>query len=294
MWSLPFIVRLSDTSTPWHTRHSHCFLTIFTRIQSPHLPPTLIVAHPPLRLGVIHGHQILPVGDPALLHSLATTMDVDVLISGGTHKFEAYEAHGKFFVNPGSATGAWSSVWPVLADEPAGDAEASKSEGEKEAPAEGKPEKSDEAEKESKDEAKDGDAAPASTEAKAADGDSADTADKDASGGSATIPPSASSKSTASTPAPPKPARKAHPDPTPSFVLLDIQGTTIMSYVYHLVAGEVKVEKIEYRKQAQAQGQGAGAGVASPPGSSFRDESVGAFAGAGGGGVGVDVGGPRW
>jgi vacuolar protein sorting-associated protein 29 len=37
-------------------------------------------------------------------------MDVDVLCWGGTCKFEAYEMEGKFFINPGSATGAasWS------------------------------------------------------------------------------------------------------------------------------------------------------------------------------------------
>ena len=38
-------------------------------------------------------------------------MDVDVLLWGGTHRFEAYELEGKFFVNPGSATGAVSTGW---------------------------------------------------------------------------------------------------------------------------------------------------------------------------------------
>jgi len=38
-------------------------------------------------------------------------MDVDVLMWGGTHRFEAYELEGKFFVNPGSATGAMSTEW---------------------------------------------------------------------------------------------------------------------------------------------------------------------------------------
>ena len=38
-------------------------------------------------------------------------MDVDVLLWGGTHKFEAYEMEGKFFVNPGSATGAMTTGW---------------------------------------------------------------------------------------------------------------------------------------------------------------------------------------
>lgn len=45
-------------------------------------------------------------------------MDVDVLLWGGTHKFEAYELEGKFFVNPGSATGAFSTSWAAAAEEP--------------------------------------------------------------------------------------------------------------------------------------------------------------------------------
>jgi vacuolar protein sorting-associated protein 29 len=41
-------------------------------------------------------------------------MDVDVLCWGGTCKFEAYEMEGKFFVNPGSTTGAvsWNDALP--------------------------------------------------------------------------------------------------------------------------------------------------------------------------------------
>jgi len=45
-------------------------------------------------------------------------MDVDVLLWGGTHKFEAYELEGKFFVNPGSATGAFTSNWNGIDEEP--------------------------------------------------------------------------------------------------------------------------------------------------------------------------------
>lgn len=41
----------------------------------------------------------------------ARQMDVDILLWGGTHKFEAYEMEGKFFVNPGSATGAMTTGW---------------------------------------------------------------------------------------------------------------------------------------------------------------------------------------
>ena len=48
----------------------------------------------------------------------ARHMDVDVLLWGGTHKFEAYELEGKFFVNPGSATGAMSTAWWPDGEEP--------------------------------------------------------------------------------------------------------------------------------------------------------------------------------
>jgi vacuolar protein sorting-associated protein 29 len=82
-------------------------------------------------------------------------MDVDLLISGHTHTFQAVEYDGKFFVNPGSATGAWTG----LTDAP-------------------------------------------------------------------------------------------H-DPTPSFALMDIQGPVITTYVYQLIDNEVRVEKIEFRKDAE-------------------------------------------
>lgn len=45
-------------------------------------------------------------------------MDVDILLWGGTHKFEAYEMEGKFFVNPGSATGAMTTGWWSEDEEP--------------------------------------------------------------------------------------------------------------------------------------------------------------------------------
>ncbi|THH04493.1 hypothetical protein EW145_g5479 [Phellinidium pouzarii] len=38
-------------------------------------------------------------------------MDVDVLISAHTHMFQATEFDGKFFLNPGTATGAWTGAW---------------------------------------------------------------------------------------------------------------------------------------------------------------------------------------
>lgn len=40
-------------------------------------------------------------------------------------------------------------------------------------------------------------------------------------------------------------------DPIPSFALLDIQGSVVVTYVYQLIDGEVRVEKIEWRKEPE-------------------------------------------
>jgi len=117
-------------------------------------PLSQILSHPPIRIGVIHGQQCVPTGDIDSLASIARQMDVDVLISGGTHKFEAVEYGGRFFVNPGSATGAWTGLF------------------------------------------------------------------------NGTV--------------------------TPSFALMDIQGPVLTTYVYQLIEGDVRVEKIEYRRPADS------------------------------------------
>lgn len=77
-----------------------------------------MVTHGSLRIGFTHGHTIIPPGDGDSLLIAARQMDVDVLLWGGTHKFEAYEMEGKFFVNPGSATGAMTTGWWTEDEEP--------------------------------------------------------------------------------------------------------------------------------------------------------------------------------
>lgn len=49
-------------------------------------------------------------GEPDLLLAEANRLDVDVLCWGGTHRFDAFEYMDKFFVNPGSATGAFNGT----------------------------------------------------------------------------------------------------------------------------------------------------------------------------------------
>lgn len=80
-------------------------------VEAPNLALSKVVTHGSLRIGFTHGHTIIPPGDPDSLLIAARQMDVDVLLWGGTHRFEAYEMEGKFFVNPGSATGAMTTNW---------------------------------------------------------------------------------------------------------------------------------------------------------------------------------------
>lgn len=62
------------------------------------------------KIGLIHGHQIVPWGDKESLAMWQRKLDVDVLISGYTHKHEAYDYENKIYINPGSATGAYTPL----------------------------------------------------------------------------------------------------------------------------------------------------------------------------------------
>ncbi|NXF05639.1 VPS29 protein, partial [Smithornis capensis] len=117
--------------------------------ESLNYPEEKVVTIGQFRIGLIHGHQVIPWGDAAGLALLQRQLDVDILISGHTHRFEAFEYEKKFFINPGSATGAYSAL------------------------------------------------------------------DRNV---------------------------------TPSFVLMDVQASTVVTYVYQLIEGDVKVERIEFKK----------------------------------------------
>lgn len=53
-----------------------------------------------------------------MLLAEANRLDVDVLCWGGTHRFDAFEYMDKFFVNPGSATGAFTPGWGSDSEDP--------------------------------------------------------------------------------------------------------------------------------------------------------------------------------
>ncbi|TNY21160.1 Metallo-dependent phosphatase-like protein [Rhodotorula diobovata] len=179
------------------------------------LPPSMVVQHGPLRIGVIHGHQVVPLGDAEMLGATARKLDVDVLISGGTHRFEAFEAQGRFFLNPGSATGAFSPLWtpaPVPAAPAPGAAGGAAAAAGGEAAAQGE----EGSKKEAVEGAKDGKAC-------GGDGDAVKEDEQEE-------------------------EDEEEEGPTPSFALLDIQGNVVVTYVYQEKRGDVSVEKLEFRR----------------------------------------------
>merc|ERR1739848_367627 len=62
-----------------------------------------------LKIGLIHGHQIVPWGCNRALEDYRRKINVDVLVSGHTHECEVEEREKGFYVNPGSCTGAVNS-----------------------------------------------------------------------------------------------------------------------------------------------------------------------------------------
>jgi len=81
------------------------------------LPLSGVVTHGSLRIGFLEGFTVVAPTEADLLLAEANKLDVDVLCWGGTHRFDAYEYGDKFFVNPGSATGAMTTGWVADGEE---------------------------------------------------------------------------------------------------------------------------------------------------------------------------------
>ena len=52
------------------------------------------------RIGLIHGHQIVPWGDHLALGMIRRKLNVDILVSGHTHQNEVVEHEGFYHINP--------------------------------------------------------------------------------------------------------------------------------------------------------------------------------------------------
>ncbi|KAJ8941865.1 hypothetical protein NQ317_012884, partial [Molorchus minor] len=88
-----YLGKFKKLLVPGRIQHILCTGNLCTKESYDYLK-TLAITVGQFRIGLSHGHQL----------------DVDILISGHTHKFEAYEHENKFYINPGSATGAYNAL----------------------------------------------------------------------------------------------------------------------------------------------------------------------------------------
>ncbi|KAH3681219.1 hypothetical protein WICPIJ_007820 [Wickerhamomyces pijperi] len=210
------------------------------------LPLSLIVTHGSLRIGFLNGFTVIPRGDPLSLLTLARQWNVDVLIWGNGAGVEAYTLEGKFFVNPGSATGAWCGEWEgeeEVDDENVTDKVAKLQVKDDEEPV--KEESKEDKSHETKDQEKEKEVKPEELNKEPTASSPITNQSKDTQKEKEAEEEDSESESESE-----YDANDLY-DTIPSFTLLDIQGTSITLYIYTLINGEVKVDKVSYRKPAQ-------------------------------------------
>ncbi|KAK8442127.1 Vacuolar protein sorting-associated protein 29 [Candidozyma auris] len=182
------------------------------------LPQYKVITVDNFRIGFTNGHQIMPQNDPLSLLAFAREINVDILIWGGTHRVEAYTLDGKYFINPGSASGAFHFGWPEIDDiEEEEDVDDDNDEGMTEEKVDEKTEKSSEGDGQDKKESQE------------------ELADKDEN--------SSNSKKEENN----EDDGKLN-DPIPSFCLLETNGSRCTLYIYTYINNEVKVDKVIYQK----------------------------------------------
>ena len=81
-------------------------------------PETRVLQVGQFRIGVVHGHQLLPYLSKDAAARMRRKLQVDIFISGHAHQNEVTileEDDGYYYINPGSITGAFS---PLTAEKP--------------------------------------------------------------------------------------------------------------------------------------------------------------------------------
>ncbi|ODV95746.1 hypothetical protein PACTADRAFT_15947 [Pachysolen tannophilus NRRL Y-2460] len=226
--------------------------------QDTNLPLSLILKSGDLKIGILNGFNVLPQNDPISLLSQARLMDIDILIWGGTSKVEAYTLDGKFFINPGSATGAFSTNLPdkedleiidsilkekINNDNPEDDTKKTNSEEEEQQQQQQPKDEDKEKNTEETDGIKESNANDQEDESQINEEPKLDNEkngeqlqeEKSVEDGEVQNEINCSNI-------------EPYVDPVPSFCLLDVQGYICTLYIYTHIEGEVKVDKVTYTK----------------------------------------------
>lgn len=209
------------------------------------LPLSLVFKCESFKIGVVSGFTIIPQNDPLSLLTQARMMDVDILIWGGSSKVEAYTLDGKFFINLGSATGLLN--FNELEKEDLEIIEAELQNIEK-----SHADKQDDVEQgNSVDEVDDNEDKEGKEEENSEKGEQDKDQDEDED-----LVDEIASKVEVDLSISDKEITEEQLNlleelisPVPSFCLLDVKGSLCVTYIYTLIENEVKIDKINYRKE---------------------------------------------
>ena len=65
---------------------SNCHFTKGDFDENPNFPETKVINIGNIKIGIVHGHQVVPWGDLEALAAVQRELDCDILISGHTHQ----------------------------------------------------------------------------------------------------------------------------------------------------------------------------------------------------------------
>lgn len=102
----------SRESYDWLKSLSNDFHCVKGDFDEGDIPEKKVVQIGEFKIGMIHGHQVLPWGDQEALSNVQRELGCDILLSGQTHSVETRVREGKFFINPGSISGSFSYQMP--------------------------------------------------------------------------------------------------------------------------------------------------------------------------------------
>ena len=100
----------SRESYDWLKSLSNDFHTVKGDFEEGELPEKKVVQIGEFKIGMIHGHQVLPWGDLDALTNVQRELGCDILLSGHTHQIDIKVKDKKFYINPGSISGAFSHL----------------------------------------------------------------------------------------------------------------------------------------------------------------------------------------
>ena len=99
----------SRESYDWLKSLSNDFHSVKGDFDEGDMPEKKVVQIGEFKIGMIHGHQILPWGNIEALSSVQRELDCDILLNGNTHQIDVQTKDNKFYINPGSISGAFSN-----------------------------------------------------------------------------------------------------------------------------------------------------------------------------------------